>query len=155
MKHFAWLVVAVSACGSSVRRSTPPQPEVMSGVAVVAPTAYNMCDMKQASDDSLAASQMSFELATKKQDALDLKGAAKLYIEGAQTLAAIKAPQADIVVYNRRVAYANAVNLWLNAKDIEAARAAILSAAKIDLDMADELKIVANNLPSPMACIGK
>lgn len=56
-------------------------------------------------------------------------------------------------LYNRRVAYANAVNTWLSAQHVEPARTAILTAAQTDPELAGELTAWAAALPNPARCV--
>ena len=74
------------------------------------------------------------------------------FLAGAVALGKIASRTDPCVVYNRRVAYANGINTWLNLGLVQEARRALLLAAEDDPQLADELNQTANRLPFPMRC---
>ncbi len=114
---------------------------------------YGMCGMQMVSGVGMPADAVrSFDAADAAQTGKDLEAAAKHYMAGAQELELSANAHDATIIYNRRVAYANAVNLWLSKHDIAAARTALGVAAQNDADLATELRFAAQQLPQSMSC---
>ncbi len=151
------MLVVAQGCGASTPRpvaapateeSAPLEP-----VLVEADMVYAMCGMLMVSGDGMdAGASKFFGAAQTAHTANDLAGAATQYMAGADALAHSTQAHDSMVIYNRRVAYANAVNLWLSKHDTEAARVALLAAVPKDADLAAELQFAADALPHPMRC---
>jgi hypothetical protein len=115
---------------------------------------YGMCvTLSELSEPAeVAQASKHFEATSALIDALCYSEASAEYLVGASVLRRGPSHAEWRIVYNRRVAYANAVNLLLSVDKVEEARAALSAAALDDPDMAAELRQVAAELPSPMRC---
>ncbi|MBP9085831.1 MAG: hypothetical protein KBG15_06915 [Kofleriaceae bacterium] len=151
------MLVVAQGCGASTPRpvAAPATEESAHGepYLVEGDIGYAMCGMQMVSGDGMDASASKFfGAAQTAHSANDLAGAATQYMAGADALVRSAQAHDPTVIYNRRVAYANAVNLWLSKHDTEAARVALLGAAPNDADLAAELQFAADALPQPMRC---
>ena len=154
---FGLTLAGVQGCGASSSRpvAAPASDESAHGEPynVDADLLYAMCTMQSGSDDGMdAGASKFFQAAQTAHTANDLVGAATQYMAGADALVHSTQAHVPTVMYNRRVAYANAVNLWLSKGETEAARVAILRAARNDEALAAELQVAADALPHPMRC---
>ncbi len=151
------MLVVAQGCGASTPRTVaaPASEESaqLEPVLVEADMVYAMCGMLLVSGDGMdAGASTFFGAAETAHTANDLAGAATQYMAGADALVRSGQAHDPTIIYNRRVAYANAVNLWLSKQDTAAARAALLNAVPNDADLAAELQFAADALPQPMRC---
>ena len=114
---------------------------------------YGMCAMLFVTAPSPAerTAQAHFAQAA-KYFARDDVAAAREYLTAAETLRRSPTHADGLTIYNRRVAYADAVNSLLSMDRVRAARAMLLAAAAQDRDLASDLRRAAKHLPEPMAC---
>jgi hypothetical protein len=125
--------------------------------AFVGHTEYGLCEMLIITTPcpELAEASQHFRRAADDLVAGRRREAGGGYLSGATALRRSEAHGEPDVVYNRRVAYANGINLWLSLGSglIEEARRALLLAAVEDADLAGELHAAAGRLPAAMSCV--
>ena len=150
------MLVVAQGCGTAAPRPVvapvTEEPVQLEPVLVEAELVYAMCGMQVVSGGMDASASKFFSAAQKAHTANDIAGAATQYMAGADALVHSTQAHNPTVIYNRRVAYANAVNLWLTKRDTEAARVALLAAMPNDVDLDTELQFAADALPHPMRC---
>ena len=150
-----WLqIISVAMALSSCARGTPAHTATEPQLAEPADLGegdplFAMCVML-ISPHGHAGAEQSFAAATAME--AEPQQAAQHYFAGAGTIAQSPHAHDPTLIYNRRVAYANGINLLLGKHDLGAARTALEHAASIDSDLADELRGAAAALPNPMHC---
>lgn len=161
----ASLTLAVVACSPAPAHLTAPGGPTTGSAAPVAspapkvdgptdpaPTPYVLCVPLTSSPPSsgLPEAWHRFQEGERHHEAGRFREAAREFMRAARGFLAAGPATSR---YNRRVAYANAVNSLLSLNLVEEARAQLANAAAIDADLADALRAMTVRLPRPAPCV--
>lgn len=101
---------------------------------------------------SLQAAEPAFTRAHAAYDDSEYAHAAEHFGRAANILREDEAHDHEVVLRNRRVAYANMVLAWLSVDGVDRARASLQAAAIDDPDLRADLERTAAALPDPPSC---
>lgn len=136
------------ACANSVASPVPPDDRLRYATCGMGGTAGDEASLEihERAEAAFGAADVDFEQERLDSAAKGFREAALILLEGRGL------KSADTFDRDRRVAYANMVISRLDADDVATAREELKTLAEQDPDLAEDLRWVASQLPSPPPC---